>query len=146
MATLKLDIANFRLWHPKFANADDFPDELIQAQWESAALFVGLTDEDSVFGYEPDADPPVMERKVAMYYVLCHLLSLQKFPDGMATPVGAVTEGSTSITAASGRTYNSDEADYWNRTPCGASFWMMIKDRSLGGRFYPGDGFYHPWG
>ena len=67
-----LDIEEFRSWFPGLTEAV-INDVLLGVLWDQVGAIVGTTDADSFAPFDPDATPPVLERKVLLYYALCHM-------------------------------------------------------------------------
>ena len=70
-----LDIEEFRSWFPGLTEAV-INDVLLGVLWDQVGAIVGTTDADSFAPFDPDATPPVLERKVLLYYALCHMATL----------------------------------------------------------------------
>lgn len=142
MAVVELDILEFRMWFPGLTE-DKITDELLDILWAQVCEIVGNTDGKSFAPYKPDAKPPVIERKVLLYYALCHLatLSLQGDQPGR---VASASQGSVSTSFDLIKS-ESQAGQWWNQTRCGATYWMMTAKYRLGGRLFT-SGFYHPWG
>lgn len=144
MAVVELDMQEFRELHP-YLSEEKISDASLRLLWDVAQDYVGNTDETSFFRYDPEATPPVLKRKWALYCVLCHLATLQvNNPSGTAGRVASASQGSVSTSFDLLRA-NSTVAQWWNQTECGATFWVMLSRFRLGGRLYRG-GNYHPWG
>ena len=62
---------------PQFDDETKITDAEIQTTGTPVAALCGVTDAESVFPYMPDAEPPVYTRKIALYFALCHLLTIQ---------------------------------------------------------------------
>lgn len=70
-----LDIEEFRSWFPGLTETV-INDVLLGVLWDQVGAIVGTTDADSFAPFDPDATPPVLERKVLLYYALCHMATL----------------------------------------------------------------------
>lgn len=116
---------------------------LLGVLWDQVGAIVGTTDADSFAPFDPDATPPVLERKVLLYYALCHMATLSTRGDQPGR-VASASEGSVSSSFDLIKS-NSQSAQWWNQTPCGSTYWMMTGKYRLGGRLYVSDN-YHPWG
>lgn len=142
MASVELDTNEFRNWFPGLTE-DVISDELLQIFWDQACMLVGNTDSTSFAPYDPDAKPPKLDRKVLLYYALCHLATLSTRGD-LPGRVASASQGSVS-TSFDLIQSSSQTAQWWNQTQCGATYWTMTARYRMGGRLYVGSGF-HPWG
>lgn len=142
MASVELDTNEFRNWFPGLTE-DVISDELLQILWEQACMFVGNTDSTSFAAYDPDATPPKLERKVLLYYALCHIATLSTRGD-LPGRVASAGQGSVSTSFDLIRS-SSQTSQWWNQTQCGATYWTMTARYRMGGRLYVGSG-HHPWG
>lgn len=146
MAVVELDYGEFRTWYPGITE-EFVSDELLEVFWEQAQWWVGNTDSKSLAPYDPDATPPKTLRKALLYYVLCHLATLHM--QGVDGPVGRIasaSQGSVSTSFDLIRSKsNSEVAQWFMQTKCGANFWAMTASMRLGGRLYATK-HYHPWG
>ena len=89
-----LDIEEFRSWFPGLTEAV-INDVLLGVLWDQVGAIVGTTDADSFAPFDPDATPPVLERKVLLYYALCHMATLSTRGDQPGR-VASASEGSVS--------------------------------------------------
>lgn len=137
-----LDLAELRQWYPGLT-PEVISDDVLNALWGQACSFVGSTDSDSFAPYDPEAQPPVIERKFLLYSALCHLATLATRGDQPGR-VASASEGSVSTSFDLIKT-QSQLAQWWNLTPCGATFWACTTKYRLGGRLFGQSGF-HPWG
>lgn len=137
-----LDVDEFRSWFPGLTPCV-IKDELLDVLWAQVCSLIGNTDETSFAPYAPDAKPPVIERKVLLYYALCHLATLSTRGDQPGR-VASASEGSVSTSFDLIKS-DSQSAQWWNQTPCGSTYWMMTTKYRRGGRIYVSSG-YHPWG
>ena len=96
MADVVLDIVDFRERFPQFDDETKITDAVIQTQWYAVAALCGVTDAESVFPYMPKAEPPVYTRKIALYFALCHLLTIQGWGAGQTGPITNASQGSVS--------------------------------------------------
>lgn len=142
MASVELDTNEFRIWFPGLTE-EVISDELLKILWEQACMLVGNTDSTSFAAYATDATPPKLERKVLLYYALCHLATLSTRGD-LPGRVASAGQGSVS-TSFDLIQSSSQTAQWWNQTQCGATYWTMTARYRMGGRLYVGSGF-HPWG
>ena len=83
MADVTLDIANFREHYPKFAE-EKVSDAEVEDAWYFACSMCGSTDKDSRLPYMPAAEPPVYDRKIALYLIMCHVLTIGMWGGGQA--------------------------------------------------------------
>ncbi|MDY6322525.1 MAG: DUF4054 domain-containing protein [Succinivibrio sp.] len=143
MAAVIFDADSFRSRYPRFTE-ELVPDAMLEETWEAAVSLCGNDDASSPFPYKPDAEPPVTTRKWALYLAMCHLLTMELWPQGQQGPITNASEGSvsTAFQLLQGKTTTES---WWLQTPCGARYWMMIKPFIMGGHFYGSDK-YHPWG
>lgn len=142
MASVVLDTEEFRSWF-RGLSYDVISDEVLASLWDQACDLVGNTDGTSFAPYEPDAVPPKLERKSLLYYALCHLATLLTRGDQPGR-VASATEGSVSTSFDLIRS-SSQAAQWWNQTPCGATYWTLTAKYRMGGRLYV-EPHYHPWG
>lgn len=142
MAVVELDIQEFRSWFPGLTE-DKISDQLLDVLWKQVCDLVGNTDADSFAPYDPTATPPIIERKVQLYYALCHLATLTLRGDQPGR-VASASEGSVS-TSFDLIKAQSQTGQWWNQTPCGSTYWMMTAKYRRGGRIYVSS-HYHPWG
>lgn len=145
MAVVELDIPEFRIWFPGLTETE-ISDELLEILWDQACEIVGNDDSRSFSPYDPDAKPPKKERKILLYYALCHFATLHLRGEDSPGRVASASEGSVSVTFDPIKTKSqSQTSQWWNQTQCGATYWTMTAKYRLGGRFY-GAKKYHPWG
>ena len=90
------------------------------------------------------AELPVYTRKIALYFALCLLLTIQGWGAGQTGPITNASQGSvsTAFQLMQGKTTTES---FWLQTSCGQRFWMMLMPYIMGGRAYISRGF-HPWG
>lgn len=137
-----LDIEEFRQWFPGLTE-EVISDTLLEILWEQVCSLIGNTDATSFAPYDPEATPPVIERKVLLYYALCHLATLSTRGDQLGR-VASASEGSVSTSFDLIKS-ESQTAQWWNQTPCGSTYWTMTAKYRRGGRIYVSSD-YHPWG
>lgn len=137
-----LDVDEFRSWFPGLTTCV-IPDALLEALWTQVCSLLGNTDATSFAPYQPDAKPAIIERKVLLYYALCHLATLSTRGDQPGR-VASASEGSVS-TSFDLIKAQSQTAQWWNQTPCGSTYWTMTAKYRRGGRIYVSSN-YHPWG
>ncbi|WP_289171553.1 DUF4054 domain-containing protein [uncultured Parasutterella sp.] len=141
MAAVIFDSENFRKLYPAFSDEVAYPDELLEEYFSAAESFVG-NDGNSFAPYDPSRK--VFLRKRLLDLVMCHLLTLDKMPNGPVGRVSSATQGSVSTSFDLLKT-NSFIGDWWAQTKCGAMYWVLTARYRIGGRFYGGSN-YHPWG
>lgn len=137
-----LDIEEFRQWFPGLTE-EVISDTLLEILWSQVCSLIGNTDATSFAPYDPEATPPVIERKVLLYYALCHLATLSTRGD-QSGRVASASEGSVSTSFDLIKS-ESQTAQWWNQTPCGSTYWTMTAKYRRGGRIYVSSD-YHPWG
>ena len=137
-----LDIEEFRQWFPGLTE-EVISDTLLEILWSQVCLLIGNTDATSFAPYDPEATPPVIERKVLLYYALCHLATLSTRGDQPGR-VASASEGSVSTSFDLIKS-ESQTAQWWNQTPCGSTYRTMTAKYRRGGRIYVSSD-YHPWG
>lgn len=139
---VELDLEEFREWFPGLTPCV-ISDELLDILWGQVCTIVGCDDSNSFAPYDPDATPPVLERKVLLYYALCHFATLSTRGDQPGR-VASASEGSVSTSFDLIKS-NSQVAQWWNQTPCGSTYWALTGKYRVGGRLYVQSDF-HPWG
>lgn len=139
---VELDTEEFREWFPGLTECV-VNNDLLDALWQQVCSLLGNTDATSFAPYDPDATPPVLERKVELYYALCHFATLAT-RGSQPGRIASASEGSVSTSFDLIKS-NSQTAQWWNQTPCGSTYWMMTMKYRRGGRLYVSSG-YHPWG
>lgn len=137
---VELELSEFRIWFPGLTETV-ISDELLEVLWEQAVVMVGDDDDNSFAPYNP---PEKKERKILLYYALCHLATLATQPAGQPGRVQSATEGSVS-TSFDLLKANSISAQWWLQTRCGAMYWQMTARYRYGGRVYAAKKS-HPWG
>ena len=131
MAVVVLDIPEFRGRFPRFT-PEVAPDGVIQQAFDEAALVLDNSDLSPV-PYDPDAGRN--DRKVILYTLTCHLLTLAlQAAQGQPGPVASVSEGSVSVSFAA-PPLTGKAADFYQQTQCGQVFWQYIR-RFLAGGLY----------
>lgn len=115
MADVTLDISNFREHYPKFAE-EKVSDAEVEDAWHFACSMCGSTDKDSRLPYMPAAEPPVYDRKIALYLIMCHVLTIGMWGAGQAGAVQSASQGSvsTSFQLLQGKTTSES---WWLQTP-----------------------------
>lgn len=139
---VELDIEEFRKWFPGLTE-EAISDVVLDVLWQQVCALLGNSDATSFAPYEPDATPPVIERKVQLYYALCHFATLSTRGDQPGR-VASASEGSVSTSFDLIKS-ESQTAQWWNQTPCGSTYWALTAKYRRGGRLYCSSNF-HPWG
>lgn len=139
---VELDIEEFREWFPGLTSCV-ISDDVLDVLWQQVCSLLGNTDATSFAPYDPDATPQVLERKVQLYYALCHFATLATRGDQPGR-IASASEGSVSTSFDLIKS-NSQTAQWWNQTPCGSTYWTLTAKYRMGGRLY-GQSHYHPWG
>lgn len=112
--------------------------QLLQA-WDTACL-IQRNDAKSLIPWNPEKG--VFTRRTILYLLVCHLATLALRPYDQAGPVSSASEGSVSVSFS----VPSDlDKYYFLQTPCGATYWQLIKQFALGS-YYFDQKEWHPWG
>lgn len=111
--------------------------QLLQA-WEIACLIL-RNDSKSMVPYAPEKG--IYTRRTLLYLLVCHLSTLALRPYDQAGPVSSATEGSVSASFA---VPTNPDSTYFCQTPCGATYWQLIKQYALGSYYFAVEE-YHPW-
>lgn len=137
----ELSISEFRAMFLGLQDESAPTNALLEMLWEQAVYLFG-----NIITEETAATNPAKskERKMLLYYILCHLTTLQLQPDGQSGRVQSATEGSVSVSYDLLKA-NSETAQWWAQTRCGATYWAMTARYRRGGCLY-GSSHYHPWG
>lgn len=145
MAVVELNAEEFRVWYPALTETR-IPDELLEILFEHVCSIVG-NDEKSLAPYNPDAQPPVNDRKILLYYALCHMCTLHlRGIEDQPGRIASSSQGSTSVSFDLMQSKSqSQTSQWWNQTQCGATYWAMTAKYRLGGRLYT-TRKHHPWG
>lgn len=129
MTLLTIDIPDFRLQFPAFADPVVFPDIMIQMYFDMATNYVSNED----YGYLRGSS-----RLLAIYLMTAHLLAIA---NGIATgklvqPIVNATEGT--VTVGFAPPPFKDGWEWWlSATPYGQQLWSLLSVKSSGG-FYVG--------
>jgi len=145
MAVVVFDATEFRTLYPAFTDESAYPNATLAAYFNQGTEFIGNND-NSLVPYNPSATPAVTVRKSALYATTCHLLTLLS-GSGATSPNGAIASASEGSVSTSFQliTGQSQSAQWWNQTRCGAIAYLMIRKYILGGRLYSVKE-YHPFG
>ena len=125
MARVSLDIAEWRSMFPQYADEGITPDSLLTAQWPVAEHLVGNSDRSRT---------PEDTRALALYYTLCHLITLQSRGDVVGN-VTSAAQGSVNAGLAFMQRANSR---WWEQTPCGLTAWELLRPWRTGGCYVRG--------
>ena len=123
MAIVQLNISDFRTFYPIFADAVQYPDNVITYAFNLAETYIDNT-ESSPIPYDPSKN--ILLRQRVLYMATCHLLQLNSQSPQQTGAVTSASQGSVSV-------------GYSPLT------WMMLSPYRLGGRFYT-SGNFHPFG
>ncbi len=117
-------------------------DAVLDVLWQQVCALLGNTDATSFAPYAPDATPPVLERKVLLYYALCHFATL-----ATGRSAGPRRKRIRRLRLDELRPNQERLADgaVVDADSCGATYWMMTMKYRRGGRLYFSS-HYHPWG
>ena len=132
------DSTTFRNRHPYFTD-DMITDDALEYQFQVASTIIDNTD-DSPIPY--DTKKNVYDRAVIMDVLVCHLATMALRDPSQAGSIASVGEGSVNVSYSAPQ---SNE-DYYSMTPCGQTFWRLMK------RYIPRGGIavypqtYHPYG
>lgn len=108
--------------------------------WEIATTIVDNTEDGATIPYDPDNN--VFIRKVVLYLLMCHLLTMALWPVGQSGPLTNASEGSVS---AGFQIPQVLSRVWFNQTPCGRTLALLLARYTVGGKYYPMH-YYHPWG
>lgn len=128
-----LDIANFRVIFPAFANPAAFPagypDAMLQAFWDVAVTYLGAYDGCLLSG-EP--------RQSALNFMTAHLLALSTMAANGQTPAIVTQATIDKVTVALAEPPAKNAWAWWLcLTPYGVQLWALLSVKSAGG-FYVG--------
>lgn len=120
---MTFDVEKFRAVYPQFASLSDAQ---LEFMWENALIISGI---------EEDARIPEDQKENLLFMLVCHLATLAT--RGTAGAMTSAKQGEVQVTYAS-LPARSDDADWFNLTPCGSAYWQAIKRYRLGGLWFPG--------
>lgn len=126
------DIAAFRVAYPVFASTDDFPDEILQLNYDTATCYIS----DKDFGYLKG-----LCRYKALTLMTAHITALNtkaenKGPTGNTGFVQSATIDKITVTYAVPPIQNGWQS-WLIQTPYGQALWALLLDAGAGG-FYIG--------
>ena len=120
---MTFDVEKFRAVYPQFASLSDAQ---LEFMWENALIISGI---------EGDTRIPEGQKENLLFMLVCHLATLAT--RGTAGAMTSAKQGEVQVTYASVPS-RSDDADWFNLTPCGSAYWQAIKRYRLGGLWFPG--------
>ena len=120
---MTFDVEKFRAVYPQFASLSDAQ---LEFMWENALIISGI---------EGDTRVPEGQKENLLFMLVCHLATLAT--RGTAGAMTSAKQGEVQVTYASVPS-RSDDADWFNLTPCGSAYWQAIKRYRLGGLWFPG--------
>lgn len=127
MAVVIFDTAEFRQLHPQYADVAKYSDVYLQGLFGEACLMCNNA-ESSRISYDPESG--VMERKILLYLLVCHLAELAD--KGTVGVLSSATQGSVSVSfQLDGR----KGAAWFMQTPCGYKYWQFTQKYRTGGMF-----------
>ena len=120
---MTFDVEKFRAVYPQFASLSDAQ---LEFMWQNALIISGV---------EGDTRVPEGQKENLLFMLVCHLATLAT--RGTAGAMTSAKQGEVQVTYASVPS-RSDDADWFNLTPCGSAYWQAIKRYRLGGLWFPG--------
>ena len=120
---MTFDVEKFRAVYPQFASLSDAQ---LEFMWQNALIISGV---------EGDTRVPEGQKENLLFMLVCHLATLAT--RGTAGAMTSAKQGEVQVTYAS-LPARSDDADWFNLTPCGSAYWQAIKRYRLGGLWFPG--------
>ena len=120
---MTFDVEKFRAVYPQFAILSDAQ---LEFMWQNALIISGI---------EEDTRIPEDQKENLLFMLVCHLATLAT--RGTAGAMTSAKQGEVQVTYASVPS-RSDDADWFNLTPCGSAYWQAIKRYRLGGLWFPG--------
>lgn len=120
---MTFDVEKFRAVYPQFASLSDAQ---LEFMWQNALIISGI---------EEDTRIPEDQKENPLFMLVCHLATLAT--RGTAGAMTSAKQGEVQVTYASVPS-RSDDADWFNLTPCGSAYWQAIKRYRLGGLWFPG--------
>ena len=115
MAIVQLNISDFRTFYPIFADAVQYPDNVITYAFNLAETYIDNT-ESSPIPYDPSKN--ILLRQRVLYMATCHLLQLNSQSPQQTGAVTSASQGSVSV-GYSPLTGNSFASQFWSQTRCG---------------------------
>ena len=120
---MTFDVEKFRAVYPQFASLSDAQ---LEFMWGNALVISGI---------EEDTRITESQKENLLFMLVCHLATLAT--RGTAGAMISAKQGEVQVTYASVPS-RSDDADWFNLTPCGSAYWQAIKRYRLGGLWFPG--------
>lgn len=120
---MTFDVEKFRAVYPQFAS---LLDAQLEFMWQNALIISGV---------EEDTRIPEDQKENLLFMLVCHLATLAT--RGTAGAMTSAKQGDVQVTYASVPS-RSDDADWFNLTPCGSAYWQAIKRYRLGGLWFSG--------
>lgn len=120
---MTFDVEKFRAVYPQFAS---LLDAQLEFMWQNALIISGV---------EEDTRIPEDQKENLLFMLVCHLATLAT--RGTAGAMTSAKQGDVQVTYASVPS-RSDDADWFNLTPCGSAYWQAIKRYHLGGLWFSG--------
>lgn len=137
MAIVVFDPAEWLEAYPQFKG--QLTDAQLAQAFGVACLMLDNTDASPV-PYDPAKG--IETRKILLWLLMCHLVTLALRPVNQSGPMTSATEGSVSVGFQVPAVQNGR---YFTQTPCGDTYWQAIRKWLVGGRYYD-TRHYHPWG
>ena len=120
---MEFDVGDFRTIYPQFTM---FTDAQLAFMAENA-LIISELDQNSCI--------PAAQKRNLWYMLTCHLATLAD--RGTAGALVSAAEGT--VSASFGQMLQKGgDADWYNTTPCGATYWQIIKRLRVGGLWFKG--------
>ena len=94
MAIVQLNISDFRTFYPIFADAVQYPDNVITYAFNLAETYIDNT-ESSPIPYDPSKN--ILLRQRVLYMATCHLLQLNSQSPQQTGAVTSASQGSVSV-------------------------------------------------
>ena len=120
---MTFDVEKFRAVYLQFASLSDAQ---LEFMWENALIISGV---------EGDTRVPEGQKENLLFMLVCHLATLAT--RGTAGAMTSAKQGEVQVTYASVPP-RSDDADWFNLTPCGSAYWQAIKRYRLCGLWCKG--------
>lgn len=132
---ITLDIAVFRAQFRAFANPVEYPDGLLQMNFDAATSYISDDNYGLIAG---------KTRQLALYQMTAHLIQLNNLiADSGGEAIGITTNASVDKVRVSivPPPFGNDQWAYWmNLTPYGAALLALLELQSVGGFYIGGEG------
>lgn len=125
MATITLNIAEFRSLFPEFANTTTYPDATISMNWDTATAFISNED----YGWMQG-----LPRERSLYFMTAHMTKIGALIASGQTPslVSGTAVDNVSVTLTPPPVKN--QFHWWlSTTPYGAQLLALLQAQSIGG-------------